>query len=67
MTSAEKKPRGKEVNSMNYAKPKIVLSGAAQSVIQSINKVLTGGFDASQSTPEHAVYNMTPKAYEADE
>jgi hypothetical protein len=52
---------------MNYAKPKIVLSGAAQSVIQNIDKVLSGGFDASQSTPEHAVYNMTQKAYEADE
>ncbi len=66
MISAEKNQKRKEVNSMNYAKPKIVSCGAAQSLIQG-SKALTGAFDAIQSTPEHRVYNMTPLAYEADE
>jgi hypothetical protein len=51
---------------MNYTKPKIVLSGAAQSVIQG-GKTLSANFDAIESKPDHPVYNLTQMAYQADE
>ena len=56
------KSEKKETTVMNYAKPEIVLEGAALAAIQCVHKPYGGCFDSALH-----LYVGTMNAYEADE
>jgi hypothetical protein len=57
----------KEVKTMTYTKPELLLAGSAASAIQSHLVKLGLALEFATSGPNQGQFNATPIAYEADE
>jgi hypothetical protein len=60
LSPAGARPKGKEVNTVNYAKPEVMLVSIASAEIQGLGKQINPNPDSSQTS-------VTVAAYEADE